>query len=518
MTTKKNRETDVAVSFISDDNSVTYLEGEVIDKPNKKKNPNSNVMLKRSNRFMEAKYKSTLMEKKLLTLGLSKMTMREGKLIATMNTSEIRDALGYSGNSLYQKLKELSAQAIQHYMFIKKDDKNQEFEITGVVDKVVYKNGVLNIYFNDAVKKHTLEVEKKYTLVPRNTLLAMKSNNTFTLYDLLMTHFYMLSDDDVLTVYYGLNELKFSLGLVDIYDKKISAALNKGMDYDDIVEKYFTKTDKNGNKVCTIPYSDWTNFRRRIIEPARKELDNSDLVQFTFTFKPVTAGRGGKTVGVNFFMKKKKTVAPSKKALERESKVDNNTLSKLMAYADGHLTSAECVQLLAKAENDYDKVVYLFNYTMLDKKIVNKVGWMISALDGNWEIPANYREQLQAAAVKKEPAESTAFNANFHQREYDFTELESQLLRSQMEEDPDEDMSEDMFMTTAAEIPLDTEEELSENPEEHRAEDLQPENTESSRETTLESIDLNGLDIDFNELDPEIKKSILEQVLKKKKK
>ena len=104
-------------------------------------------------------------------------------------------------------------------MFIKKDDKNQEFEITGVVDKVVYKNGVLNIYFNDAVKKHTLEVEKKYTLVPRNTLLAMKSNNTFTLYDLLMTHFYMLSDDDVLTVYYGLNELKFSLGLVDIYDK-----------------------------------------------------------------------------------------------------------------------------------------------------------------------------------------------------------------------------------------------------------------------------------------------------------
>jgi hypothetical protein len=47
---------------------------------------------------------------------------------------------------------------------------------------------------------------------------------------------------------------------------------------------------------------------------------------------------------------------------------------------------------------------------------------------------------------------------------------------------------------------------------------LQPENTESSRETALESIDLNGLDIDFNELDPEIKKSILEQVLKKKKK
>jgi hypothetical protein len=155
---------------------------------------------------------------------------------------------------------------------------------------------------------------------------------------------------------------------------------------------------------------------------------------------------------------------------------------------------------------------------MLDKKIVNKVGWMISALDGNWEIPANYREQLQAAAAKKEPAESTAFNANFHQREYDFEELESQLLRSQMEEDPGEDMSEDMFMTTAEEIPLDTEEELSENPAEHRAEDLQPENTESSRETTLESIDLNGLDIDFNELDPEIKKSILEQVLKKKKK
>jgi hypothetical protein len=261
------------------------------------------------------------------------------------------------------------------------------------------------------------------------------------------------------------------------------------------VEKYFTKIDKNGNKVCSIPYSDWTNFRRRIIEPARKELDNSDLVQFTFTFKPVTAGRGGKTVGVNFFMKKKKVVVPSRKALERESKVDNLTLSRLMDYADGQLTSVECVQLLAKAENDYDKVVYLFDYTRKNRKIMNKVGWMISALDGNWEVPADYHEQVQSAAKKN--AAPTDFNSNFHQREYDFDELESQLLRSQQHAE---------FVEEEEEKPADLFEE--EAPVASEAE-TKNENQLDTEEAADGNIDLNSLNIDFNELDPDIKKSSL---------
>lgn len=239
--------------LVNTDGTEEKLRTEVVER----KKRQTSVMIKRSNRFMEAKYKSTLMEKKLITLGLSKMKLVEGKLVATMTAGEVRAALDYHGNSLYKKLKNLSAMAIQHYMFIKEDDQKQEFTVSAVVDRVDYKNGVLRIYFNDAIKAHTIDVERKYTIVPRNTLMSIKSNTTFTLYDLLMTHYYQLTDNDILEITYGLNELKFSLGLVNIYDPKISEALNSGMDYDDIVDHYLTHTDKDGNKIVDIPYIVW---------------------------------------------------------------------------------------------------------------------------------------------------------------------------------------------------------------------------------------------------------------------
>ena len=373
---------------------------------------------------MEAKYKSTLMEKKLITLGLSKMKLVEGKLVATMTAGEVRAALDYHGNSLYKKLKNLSAMAIQHYMFIKEDDQKQEFTVSAVVDRVDYKNGVLRIYFNDAIKAHTIDVERKYTIVPRNTLMSIKSNTTFTLYDLLMTHYYQLTDNDILEITYGLNELKFSLGLVNIYDPKISEALNSGMDYDDIVDHYLTHTDKDGNKIVDIPYNDWYNFRRRVIEPSKKEIDNSDLVQFTFDYKGLTAGKGGKTVAVTFYLKKKAVIAPSRKAIEKENQVTNESLQKLMGASNGQLSSSECVQLLAKADNDCDKVIFLFNYTQKNRRIQNPVGWIISALDGNWDIPADYgRNQAENRF------------GSFHQRDYDYEQLELDLLSAQQKKE-----------------------------------------------------------------------------------
>ena len=52
------------------------------------------------------------------------------------------------------------------------------------------------------------------------------------------------------------------------------------------------------------PFEDWRNFRRKVLEVAKKELEESEYSEICFDYEPVKSGKGGKVTGIRFFVKK----------------------------------------------------------------------------------------------------------------------------------------------------------------------------------------------------------------------
>ena len=87
-----------------------------------------------------------------------------------------------------------------------------------------------------------------------------------------------------------------------------------------------------------------------------------------------------------------------------------------MAYSEGKITNNDAILLLEHAKNDLEKVKAAYDAAMKRRGIRNWMGWVMSALDGDWDI--------------KPVRKKTGFS-NFQEREYDYDKLEQDLLNSQ---------------------------------------------------------------------------------------
>ncbi len=445
----------------------------------KNKSRKDEVLIKRSNALIEAKYKSSLMEKKLVALAISKLTIRDSKLVAEMTAAEIREALHYSGNSLYEHLRSMSEATMQHYLYIEDDKNTDSFDIIAVLDRARYKNGTLVFTFNDEIKKHTLDVEQRYSLTSLPALLSFDSNNTYRLYEILMINYYKVPQNGTYEIDYSLAQLKFELGLVDVNQPEVQRALKAGKTYEYILE----------NVVKKYPYKDYSNFRVRVLEKAKQDLEKSELSEICFDYKPIRAGRGGRCIGVRFFIKRHGTIAVEHDKLHQKELVTDENVNRVMEMSDGRITSREAVRLLAKAGNDYDRVYRIYIEAMKRSGITNLVGWMITALDEQWtftDLKTPQRENYRG----------------FEQRTYDFDDLEQKLLdadtaQNTYEQDEDGQLS---FFDDTDENGWDVDRSHVVDADYVDVEDPEPKKAE------------NPLDFKISDLDPELQKLILEKM------
>lgn len=385
-------------------------------KGNKKEQPvygKDELMLKRSNQLIEARYHSSLMEKKLVALSMSKMTIRDGKLVSRIPVGEIREALNYHGGGIYQQLKDISTETVQHYMFLEDDAVNHTFDLISVVERARYASGILEFTFNDVIKKHTLDVNKRYTAISVDALLSFKSNYTYRIYELLMVHFYKIPQDGAYQVDYDLAELKFMIGLIPM-DEKVQRAVRSGMSYAEVIENYIPDP----------PYKTWYNFKRVVLDRGKEEIDKSSRAQIHFDFKPLQAGRGAKTYGVRFFLTRSNKPGAIQDTIASDMVTDEN-VEKLLDYANGDLTSGDVIALLTHAKNNLEKVISVYNCVKKAKNIKSRIGWMISAIDNNWDLSEAEKEFKEPDKVRLSRKNSFS---DFEQREYDFDALESAVL------------------------------------------------------------------------------------------
>ena len=254
----------------------------------------------RSNVLIESKSSTSLFERKLLNIAIAKAYVEDGELIAKVSTKDVKNYLHITGNSIYSRLKEVSKETLGHVVSIE-DDEKENFIMFNVVNKCEYRDGVFTTRFTKEMKPHIYNLKKDYTRMSLDVLCSFKSLFTTRVYEILRTQYYRFDREqcDQLIVPrppknpYTIAELKFTLNVVDANaSKAVKRLVEQGRFEEALAE------------IKDAPFEDWRNFRRKVLEVAKKELEESEYSEICFDYEPVKSGKGGKVTGIRFFVKK----------------------------------------------------------------------------------------------------------------------------------------------------------------------------------------------------------------------
>ena len=377
----------------------------------------------KSNWLIGAKYKSGLIENKIMAIALDKVQKNEfrdegeeGGLICQIKASELRKLLDANSGSFYSQLEPV-AQSMASRTIGMTDPEKREFEYISVINKAKYKDGIFTIKFNSDLKKYITNLQHNFTILELPIMLKFKSVYSFRLYELLKSKAYYPKgeerEDNVFMISFDLNELKLDMGVVNAELDAVKKVLNntKNPDYARAVEKSPEKTFKT-----------WYDFRRKVLDVATKEICEKTDMQVSYEAKK--GGRGAKVYGIDFtVITNAKSIQQQavqkpikKKTIDLTEEQKDEFIDNLSDYIEEPLKVKD-LRSIADASS-YDMEIIKKSYEMLknsNSDVDNVVGWLVAAIQRGW---ADNKAVARKASPKK-----TSFN-NFDKREYDDEELE----------------------------------------------------------------------------------------------
>lgn len=357
-------------------------------------------MVSRSNVLIESKSSTSLFERKLLNIAIAKAFVEDGELIARVSTRDVKNYLHISGNSIYSRLKEVSKETLGHVVSIE-DDEKENFIMFNVVNKCEYRDGVFTTRFTKEMKPHIYNLKKDYTRMSLDVLCSFKSLFTTRIYEILRTHYYRFDREgtEVLSVPrppknpYSIAELKFTLNVVDANASKSVKRLVEQGRFEEALEE-----------IKDPPFGDWRNFRRKVLEVAKKELEESEYSEICFDYEPVKSGKGGKVSGIRFFVKKNpncrhhsdinKMQAPSEEMTEevapdvlaaKKPEVNEKLILKVAdLFGNEPVTIQDIRMLLQISDNQIDVIKKAVYMARQQSYINNLVGWLRKCIEEKW--------------------------------------------------------------------------------------------------------------------------------------
>lgn len=376
----------------------------------------------KSNYLISAKYASSLLENKITAISLAKIQKKEyvedknGRIVCRMTANELRRLLNANSGSFYSQLEPVAINMTSRIIGFSDPDRNGGmFDYISVVDRAKYENGIFSIFYNSDVKEYLSDFKANFTVLELPTMLKFKNVYSFRLYELLSSKSYYRKGipkemkTQIFKIEFHLSELKLNMGVVNAELDAVRKELNnkQAPNYDKAVEKSPEKK-----------FNTWYEFKRGVLDVAIKEIN--EKTDMKVSFSPLKGGRGAKVYGVEFIVdltgknvdSRQLPVETGQKLTEDEKLdliVDAKMLLKEFATKDVRI-------ICEKADYNLEKIKQA--YTLLKKQnhVVNATGWMISCMKDGY-----------AADTGTGGANGKRFT-DFHQREYDYHQLELELL------------------------------------------------------------------------------------------
>lgn len=340
----------------------------------------------KSNILIGAKYKSTLLENKLMALSLSRIQYdkQKNELYAKIKAAEIRRLLKANAGSFYSQLDETANMMTGKTIGISDADK-QEFCYIAIVTKAVYKNSELYIQFHSDLKKYLYNIKDKFTPLQLNIMLSFKNVYSFRLYEILKSKaFYpkgQKRDDNLFCFTISLSELKLELGIVNAELDEVRKVLRNSPnpDYDKAVEKS-----------PEVMFETWYDLKRYVIEKAVKEINKK--TDMRVEYKSLTGGRGGKVYALEFTVQLVNPQMQEESTEENVEKISVTEEEKLeyvgqaFLLGNGKISMVDCKKICEKAEYNVEKIQKAFMVMQNQNvEIENPVGFLLKAIEENWE-------------------------------------------------------------------------------------------------------------------------------------
>ena len=392
-----------------------------------------------SNNLINAKGKTTALAEKLFHIGIFQAELEEGtgQLVVTLHGTELREIFNDQSGSFYDRIKELvtpdkEKPSLLDWRIIYANDETKEISAINVVTDCDFKNGTLQMRYNNKVTKSIYNLKKNYTQFSLAETIPLKSIYSLRLYEILKAEYdrqcgltakaggqWDYSEPCVWVV--NLTDIKLRLGIIDPNENRdiVNALSKSNVDFD-YIEKLATdrkSKSKGQSSVEKTKYSEWKDFRKNVILVAQKEL--SEKTSFRFDFKPERGGIGGKTHGIKFYIYK--DVQVNEAAEETQKLTDSEKDEIIDEISDIIAESLRFKDIRAIAEAaGYNVAKVKKAYSIMragNTQVDNVTGFLIKAIKDGYEAPVK----------SKINNKKNRFNS-FPQNEYDFDELENQLL------------------------------------------------------------------------------------------
>ena len=252
-------------------------------------NKDTDKLIVKSNTLIEASYKLTLQEKRLILL-MTSMIGKDDKDFHSykIGIQELNRIVGIENEAGYTRTKELTEKILTRVLKIKEPDGILHINWLSSA-KYFEKQGQIQFRFDPALKPYLLQLKDCFTKYHLITVIQFKSFYYIRIYELLKQY------ESIGWRYFELDELRRILGI---------------------------PSDE---------YKLYADIKRRILNPAKKAFDkkyNKGELDLTFDFKEVKERR--KVVGIRFEIIKKQQLALDfeeqidipKKHIDNESLVD----------------------------------------------------------------------------------------------------------------------------------------------------------------------------------------------------
>ena len=381
--------------------------------------PLANLSVRKSNDFISAKYKSTLLENQIMAIALTRIEVnafdKDAPLEAKLYPGELKRLVSDSAH-IYRDLKKLAKSITGHTMFL--EDGKGNFKAFSVVPNADYIDGVFTIKFNNELRDHVLGLEKNYTSLELSVMTDFKKNSSFRLYEVLKKEVYKIPKKDgaCVQVEYNISELRFIIGLANSDDQAVKNAManmGKNIDWDEL----FEKLDKKDKK-----YEEWRDFQRRILKPAQEELkEKSDI---RFEYKGIREGRKTKKLLFTIYrnipknpeiINERKKIIEANVAAFRQMEMPMDAYPKLYKAYVGHnkLAKEDIDLLLKKADYDEEKVRKAIEMADAQDNISSYMGWLIRCIENGYTQVETVAGSAQKAEVIHELRDSLEKNRDY---------------------------------------------------------------------------------------------------------
>ena len=404
MSRTKNKNTDNCI-FINDDDGRLIL---------------SDNIIKKANQLITGRHKISAIEQKIFNLSLSKVTFDKqlGRPVAEITVKEMREILNCKGNSIYKHIQNLS-RTLRDRTIIVNNLENDEFLMIGLINVVEYKSGVMRLKFEPEATDLVWNLKSDYTKL--NLSLYKNLNNIYAirLYEILKSNIYKCVDE--LSITYGINNLKWMIGMIQINDT-IHKALIRNKDIEEAIE----------NSPEADSLRDISNFKRAL-NTAIGEIN--EVTDIYVEYSTIKGGKGGKVRAINFNVTDKdnlKKIKVKSDDIKKQDKPSEDEILEMIVELKINikekLTIENYKQLLECANYNVDLILEKYEQSKKTKKIDNLVAWLTCAIKENYKTTSKNNTSESSSNQSDKP--KNKFN-DFQQRNYsddEIADLEKKLL------------------------------------------------------------------------------------------